>query len=289
MHNLPTHLAAPPRRVPVSLQIVNFFNGASQIGWFVFGFGFIFFVVFGLQSDFSFVTFRNARGRTTGRVIETKSTGASENEQTVQATHYEYSIAGSTLRGTSYTTGSAPEQGAEVTVEYDESNPLRSRVEGMRRGMFGPWAVISGIFPLIGVVILYFAAKYGVRRNRLLRNGLLTTGRLTDKEPTNMTVNKRRVWKLTFEFFDRRGQRREAFAQTTDTQRLEDESAEPLLYDPEDPARAYLLDEAPARPQFHMTGELIGRPNAALAALIIPTIVIGGYTLLFAIRSGVFR
>jgi hypothetical protein len=285
MHTLPTHLPAPPRRVPVSLQIVNFFNIGSQIGWFVFGFGFIFFFVFGLQSDFSFLTFRNAGGRTTGRVIETKSTGASENKQTVKATHYEYSIAGSTLRGTSYTTGSAPEQGAEVTVEYDESNPVRSRIEGMRRGLFGPWGVVSGIFPLIGLVILYFAAKSGVRRNRLLRDGLLTSGVLTDKEPTNMTVNDRRVWKLTFEFHDRLGQRREASAQTSDPQRLEDESAEPLLYDPGDPSRAYLLDEAPARPQFDMNGELLGRPNAALAALIIPTIVVGGYALLFALKS----
>ena len=272
MHNMPMHFAAPPRSVPLSLRIMNFFNGAAQIGWGVFGFGMIFAWVFAAQADFSFATF-HVDGHTRGRVISVEATGASENEQSVYAHHYEYSVAGQTFQGTSYSTGGNASEGQEVTIDYDEGSPQRSRIAGMRRATFGPFAAIVVIFPAIGFVILYFGTRSGARRNELLREGILTTGTLIRREPTNMTINKQRVWECTFEFTDRNGQRHEAAARGTDTTRLEDEPREPLLYDPNDPEKAYVLDEAPARPRLE-NGELVGRGFGAIFALILPGIVI---------------
>ena len=276
------HFAAPPRSVPLSLRIVNLFNGFAQIGWFVFGFGMIFFWVFGAQADFSFATF-HVDGRARGRVTQVEGTGASENKQSVEAMHYEYSVAGRTLTGKSFATGSSVTTGDEVTVEYDEGSPERSRIAGMRRAMFGPFAAIVVIFPLVGFVIVYFSLRSGLRRNQLLRDGILTNGTLIDRAPTNVTVNHRRVWELTFEFTDRNGQRREAKARGTDTSRLEDDPREPLLYDPNDPERAYVLDEAPARPRLE-NGELVGRGFAAIPVLIIPALVIAGNAFAFYLK-----
>lgn len=270
-----SHFAPPPRRVPASIVLLNVFGGATQIGWFVFGFGMIFFWVFAGNADLSFVTFRGAITETIGRVTNVESTGASENDQTVMANHYEYSVAGKRLTGTSYTTGSSASPGEEVKVEYKDGDPQESRISGMRRGMFGPFVFIVTIFPFIGFVIVYFATKWGFRRAQLLRVGVLTTGKLIGKAPTNMTVNKRRVYELTFEFTSRDGRRCEAKARSSDTARLEDEHAEPLLYDPSDPSRAYLLDEVPGRPGIDGTGELVGRPVAGLLSMILPGIVIG--------------
>ena len=284
---MPAHLAAPPRHVPLSLRILNFFNGAAQLGWGVFGFGMIFLWAFGSNADFSFATFHPG-GRTTGRVVRTVETSASENHSRIQASHYQYSVAGSTFEGRSYATGAAPADGAEVAVEYDEGNPKRSRISGMRRAMFGPWVAFVAVFPLAGFVILFFATRSGIKRNHLLREGILTTGTFLRKEPTNMTVNKRRVWELTFEFKDRAGMRQEVSARTTDTHRLEDESAEPLLYDPNDPARAYLLDEVPSRPRFEGNGEMAGRTVAAGFALLLPLLVIGLNAFAAAMKLGVF-
>lgn len=278
MHNMPMHFAAPPRSVPLSLRIVNFFNGGAQIGWFVFGFGMLFFWLFAAQADYSFVTF-HVDGKTSGRVTRIEGTGAEENDTAVEAHHYEYSVAGRTLTGISYSTSHAVAEGAEVTVEYDESTPERSRIAGMRRALFGPWAAIVVIFPAIGYLILYFATQTGLQRNHLLREGILTTGKLIDRQPTNVTVNKRRVWELTFEFTDRSGQRREAKARATDTSLLQDDAREPLLYDPNDPSTAYVLDEAPARPRLE-NGQLVGRPLAALASLVIPLLVIAANALI---------
>jgi hypothetical protein len=276
------HFAAPPRSVPSSLRVLNFFNGAAQLGWIVFGFGMIFFWFFGANADFSFATF-HVDGRTRGRVTRVEETGASENKQRVRAHHYEYSVAGRTLTGVSYVTGSALPEGESVAVEYDQGTPERSRIEGMRRALFDTWAALVVIFPLVGFVILYFATRSGIRRNHLLREGILTTGTLIRREPTNMTVNKRRVWELTFEFTDRYGQRREATARGTDTSRLEDDAREPLLYDPNDPAKAYVLDEAPSRPRLE-NGELVGRGFAAIGALVIPALFLALNALMLYVK-----
>jgi hypothetical protein len=275
MHTSPMQFTQPPRHVPLSLTAVTMFGGFAQIGWFVFGFGMIFFWAFAGNADLSFITFRGAVEQTTGKVTRVEETGASENESVVVANHYEYSVAGQRLTGTSYSTGSRAAAGEEVTVEYKPGSPERSRIAGMRRGHFGPFVFFVTIFPLIGFVIVYFCAKGGFKRSRLLSNGVFTTGRLIDKEPTNVTVNDRRVYELTFEFTARDGRRCEAKARTSDPSRLEDEHDEPLLYDPNNPSEAYLLDEVPGRPEINGVGELVGRPAAAIASLVLPAIVIG--------------
>ena len=278
MHEL--RLQPPPRRVPLSLWLTNVFNAASQAGWAFFGFGMIFFWTFVMQADLSFATFRNATGRATGRVLETRETGASENKQKVHASHYQYSVAGRTFEGTSYTTGGAPAQGDEVEVEFDEGNPSRSRIAGMRRAPFGPGVLFVILFPAIGLIWLVLATRSGIRRNHLLAQGILTQATFKKMEATNVRVNRRTVYALHFEFTDRLGQRQQTTARTTDVERLRDDATEPLLYDPERPSRAYLLDELPARPTVEQNGDLAGRTGTAIALLILPAIVLGAHALL---------
>lgn len=274
---MPLQFTPPPRRVPLSLTIVNLCNGLAQIGWAVFGFTMIFFWAFVGNADLSFITFRGEIGTTSGVVTGTAETGASEDDQAVSANHYEYSVAGVRYKGTSYTTGGSAAPGEEVTVQYKEGKPERSRILGMRRAHFGPFVLFVTIFPLVGFFVLYFGIRSGIRRAHLLRTGMFTTGKLVDKEPTNMTVNDRRVYELTFEFTSRDGRRCAASASTSDSSRLEDDSQEPLLYDPDNPSNAYLLDEVPGRPELDGTGELVGRPIAALLAMILPALVIAGH------------
>jgi len=288
MHPMSTRLAAPPRRVPLSLQVTNYFNGLAQVGWFVFGFGMIFFWVFSANSDLSFLTFRGPHQVAQGKVLDVEGTSASENDQPVSANHYEYSVAGRSFRGTSYSTGDSAAAGATVPVEYDASRPERSRIAGMRRAMFGPGAALANLFPLIGLILLIPATRIGIRRNRLLREGVLANGELVNKAPTNMKVNNRPVYELTFAFTARDGRRCEAKARTSITERLEDEEQEPLLYDPNDPSFAYVLDEAPARPQFDMNGELRGRGLAALGWLIVPALVVVGHGFAAAVKLGLW-
>jgi hypothetical protein len=282
MHDMSLPFAAPPRSVPLSLRILNYFNGGAQFGWVFFDIGMLFCGFFADNADFSFLTF-HADAEARGRVTRVESTAASENKQPVRALVYEYSVAGRTLTGTSYVTGQNLPEGAEVTVEYEESTPERSRISGMRRALFSPWAAFVVIFPLVGFVIMTACTAGGVRRNHLLREGILTTGKLLRRERTNVSVNKRPVWKLIFEFTDRTGQRQETEVRTAMPSLLEDDAREPLLYDPNDPSTACLLDEAPSRPRFE-AGQLAGRPFAAIAALIVPSIVVGAALAFVAVK-----
>src|ERR1043165_8165904 len=105
MSNMPMSFGAPPRNVPLSLQLVNFFNGFAQIGWAVFGFGMIFFWGFAGNADLSFATFRGNIARAKGRVTSVENTNASENHQQIMANRYEYNVAGEWFQGKSYSTG----------------------------------------------------------------------------------------------------------------------------------------------------------------------------------------
>jgi hypothetical protein len=273
MASYPMQYTYPPRRVPLSLRVVNFFNAGAQVGWAVFGFGMIFFWAFTWNADYSFVNFRGSHSKVLGRVTGVEDTRASENKQHIHAHHYEYSVLGVPYEGTSWTKEGQLSPGSVVDVEYDEGDPKRSRIAGMRRGMFSPGVLFVVIFPAIGLALLIVFTRIGTKRNELLRDGVFTTGVLKSRRPTNMTVNKRPVFELIFEFKTRDGRKCEATARTTDPSRLEDEAQEPLLYDPENPSKAYVLDEAPARPKVEMNGDLVGRPEVALAALILPALV----------------
>jgi hypothetical protein len=289
MHPLPPYLAPPPRHVPLSLRILNFCNGMALVAWLVTGLGSIFLWTFGLNADVSFLTFRGPYANVTGRVTAVEETNASENKRRVYANHYEYSVAGKQWSGRSYSTGGSANVSEEVTVEYAPADPSQSRIAGMRRKLFGPGPLFVVIVPLVGLVILSFAIRLGIHRNRMLRDGLLTTGRLQSKEPTNVRINKQPVYKLTFAFTARDGRRGEAVARTHQPQRLMDEAEEPLLYDPANPAEAFVLDEVPSRPQFEANGDLRRRPAAAIGALMIPLLIIAANAAVILVMTGIVK
>ena len=271
--------APPPRRVPLSLSLTSTLNLVAQIGWALLGFGSIFFWAFVMNADYAFLTFRGEVARAPGRVTSVEKTSASENRQLIHANYYEYSVAGTLLRGVSYSTGRAVDNGDRVTVEYTAAHPERSRIAGMRQKMFGAGVTFVVIFPFIGLLLALFAMAYGARRARLLRDGIFGTGTLKSKRATNSRVNNRMVFELTFEFVARDGRTHQAKARTSMPERLEDERQEPLLYDPDKPEDAVLLDESSSRPSFNEQGELRGRPAKALISSLLPAIVIAGNAL----------
>ena len=278
--------APPPRRVPFSLGITTALNAVAQIGFGVLGFSSIFFWTFAGNADFSFITFIGALGRASGTVTRVVDTNARENRSTVSENHYEYSVAGRTLDGVSYSTGRQVEPGQQVSIEYLERAPERSRIAGQRKALFSPVVLFVLIFPAIGLAFAIGGVRWGSRRARLLRDGVFTTGVLKSKRATNTTVNNRRVFELTFGFTARDGRQCEAKARTSITERLQDEREEPLLYNPDKPEDAIMLDEASSRPQFDESGMLVGRPVAAFFCMILPATVIAANVLALLVKLG---
>jgi hypothetical protein len=264
-----------PRRVPLSLRILTTLGVGSQIGWAILGFSSIFFWAFATNAELPF-SFRGPLAMAAGKVTSVEQTSASENKTRVMANHYAFSVVGRRYEGVSYTTGERVAPGDLVVVQYRTDDPRQSRIEGMRRKTFGSAALFVVIFPLVGLGIVGFAMRAGRKRARLLADGVLAEGKLTNRRATNTTVNKRRVYELTFTFTAYDGSVREVKSRTSMTERLEDEALEPLLYSPSDPKLAYMLDEVPSRPEVNEVGELKARPAAALASLILPAAVIIG-------------
>jgi hypothetical protein len=252
-------------------------NPFAQIAWAVLGIGTIFFWVFAMNADLSFISLRGPLAETGGEVVRVERTAFSEgskgSSRPIYAHHYVYFVADRPLTGVSYGVGRRGEPGERVRVEYAEAAPARSRIAGMQRAPFGPWVLAVGIVALVGLVLVVVASAIGWRRMRLLQAGHLVMAKLVRKEATNTTVNRRVLYALTFEFTGRDGRRHETTARTSFPERLEDEKREPLLYDPARPSRAHLLDQAPSRPRFGPTGELLGASHLALR-LLVPALVV---------------
>jgi hypothetical protein len=130
--------------------------------------------------------------------------------------------------------------------------------------------------------------RSGLKGNRLLANGKIGSGRLISSEPTNTRINRRTVYKLTFEFTAEDGRTYQAVAKTHEPHHLQDEAEERLLYDAYNPAYAVLLDNLPGAPDIDETGQVysadVGR---SLRVLIVPglaLVVLGAIFLATVLR-----
>lgn len=263
------------RTTPIGLQIRIFFayGGASNfIGWVFFTVGMIGTIVFVGNADFSILFFNENSPTTTGTITHTFSTNTSVNDKMVRGCEYEYpSPTGETLKGISYKTGAIPTIGSEVTIQYLKSNPNYSRVKGMARGMVPIFVSFVLIFPIIGLTFLLANFFKALKSIQLLKNGIITKGVFVRKEATNVRVNKRRVYKLFFEFQAEDGQTYEAIAKSHRYQNLIDEDEETLFYNRDFPRKAVLKDTIPGASLLRSDGTFEEpTPIMVISSLILP-------------------
>jgi hypothetical protein len=134
--------------------------------------------------------------------------------------------------------------------------------------------LITLVFPLAGFLFLAIGVVRGRRRVRLLRGGPFATAVLKHKRKSGKPTRGAPFYELTFEFPAGGGALATATAYSRRPERLEDESPEPLLYDPANPAHVYLLDEMRPRPEVDSSGQLVGSPRAAAVAVALLAIVV---------------
>ena len=281
------NLAGPPRDVPLLVRIRVLMGGVfNQAGWFCFGFGLAFVWAFTLNADLtSWYRFRGQLDIAQGKVLYSKKTRFSEGGSKhskgtpVYAIHYSFTGPdGTEYKGLSFNTGRQFDEGKTVTIEHQQGNPQTSRIKGMRRKPIGLFGLFPILFPLIGLLFITGGTRKGLKANRLLALGEQTTGRLKSKERTKSEVNKKPVYKLTFEFNTPEGITYEATAKTHDTAKLEDQAEEPLLYDPMRPSYAVMLDDLPGNPRIMENGTIHAGPAAGtIKVLIIPLATIIGH------------
>lgn len=287
---LSINLVEPPRFVPPAVKCRLLFGGGqNQFGWIFFGFGMVFVWIFGVNTDpLGWYHFRGDLEEVAGVVQRCEETsfsqGGSEHSEgtPIFAHHYEFQVRGTLYKGVSYAL--APDKrdtGAEVTVEFSRGNPDRSRIAGMRTAPFPAWAaLVVGLFPLVGLCVIADGLRKGRKAIRLLTFGQQAQGSLKSKKATNHRVNKQAVHKMTFEFTDEMGRHHETVVKTHQTEQLEDDALEPLLYDPVRPSNATLLDHLPGSPQIEPNGEIrTSHPARSYLVLILPALTVLGHGL----------
>jgi hypothetical protein len=138
--------------------------------------------------------------------------------------------------------------------------------------------LVSLIFPLIGAILIANGLRMGIKANRLLAYGKTAAGKLTSKVGTNVQINEKTVYKLTFEFTAEDGYSYEVIAKSHTPEKLEDEAQEPLLYDADDPNYAVMLDSLPGSPRVDERGNIrTASPVQALLSLVLPLVTIIGH------------
>lgn len=237
------------RVIPLSLRLALFFgHPVALIGCILFCLGMMFMILFGMSADTNaLLYFRDSDPSVPARIVDIKSTNSSESKRYSSTYHYEYTVDGRDLKGTSFSSKSRARVGDVLPARYVPGEPERSRIAGMRSAP-NSWGVIpfTMIFPLIGASMLYFAIRRFKTNLHLARYGIVTTGQVGRREATNVTINDQRVYRVYFTFSDNSGKKHESYVDSHHHENLGDEHAESLLYDAKQPEKAVLIDSLPA-------------------------------------------
>lgn len=261
--DLPSSIVSnPPREVPLSTRLVLLFGGpVAVLGWVFTGMGLMFAVVFAGNADLS--SWRDFRGpleTAPGLITTSEETHASEGGgkhsrgTPIYERHFKFHAGGRDYEGTSYCTGGGLRDGQAVTVEFPAGRPDVSRIQGMRRALFGPAVAFVLTFPLIGFALAGGSLWMGRKNISLLIHGELAQARNTGKEATNSRVNNRTVYKMWFEFTDRTGELQKVSLRTSKPENLEGRVFEQLFYDVSQPTRCVLFHSLPGNVTFDERG-----------------------------------
>jgi hypothetical protein len=266
-------LLPPPRTLPASVRLEVLCGGLAVPGFLLLALLSPFAWLFAGQADL-LSTLLSSRGVVVveGRVTGVRQTRASVGGRRVFEVAYQFSAPdGAQRAGRSYTTGRRHEVGQSVRVEY--LAPELSRIEGARRTLFGPVALVSLLFPALGAALAIVGVRSGARTLRLLRDGQLASASLVKREATNWQINDRPVELLSFEYSGADGVSRTLTQRTAEAGELTDERREALLYLPESPERATLVDALPKVVAVNEQGELVSGAGSALV-LVAPVLAL---------------
>lgn len=255
------------------------------MGWIFGGFGMVFALGFLGNADLtSWIYFRGNLETAQGTVTAVEQTSASEGGSKhhsgtpIYRYGYKFTAAGTGYSGTSYRVGSGVKYGDKVTIEYPAGNPARSRIQGMRRAVFGAGTLFVLIFPVVGFGLVAVMIYGGWKDLNLLVNGEAALGRFTNKEYTNVKVNSRTVYKMWFEFADTRGTVQKTFMRSSKPEKFEGEAFQQLFYDPAKPGKCLLALALPKGAEPDERGQINECSGGTMILTLLPVLAAAAFT-----------
>ncbi|WP_426208869.1 DUF3592 domain-containing protein [Massilia sp. TWP1-3-3] len=252
-----------PREVPLRVRLNLYVRSIMNIvGFSLFLFGAVFVAVAQSMADFgSTMQFRDSDPVTMGQLVDKRQTGnRSGGRRGFYVFKYKFAyVAGSSrYTGVSYAKDIGLMAGSAIPVAYVPGNPGVARIKGMSSGPFvkvGIWLALgAAAICVTGLGILFFGMKKAWQFSFLVRKGVLTTGTVTGKVSTGWTVNGKNEFHVQFQFKHQDGRICTGSVKEHETDLLEDQQLEPVLYDAAKPSNAILVDGLPRQLRSFVPG-----------------------------------
>ncbi len=252
----------PPRRLGIITQAIMLFGDmASQVGWLLFAAGSVFFWTVAVNSE-ARILFeeRNIDWEDkAGVILSADSTNRSENGLRIWKYKHSVAVDGQRYLGESYSVDKKFDAMQIAFIRYDIANPHINYLIGLRRNEFSSKADWFLLVPLFGILLLLLPLKRNLRYIRLLKIGDFTRGKLVNKYLTGESIKKGGTvmpeFRYSFEF-EHTGIKYLANCRTHETNKVEDEETEIVLYDRYRPHFNLVYDAVPNVPHINENGQL---------------------------------
>ncbi len=129
-------------------------------------------------------------------------------------------------------------------------------------------------FIIAGGVISGIGFKKNMKDIQLLQYGVMTTGRLKEKNYTNVTINKIPEMIFGFEFGANNGRKHIAYGRTHEHHLVQDDREERIIYHPDNPDFSIVYDLVPNAPVINGDGSLQPVSIIRIYLFILPLITI---------------
>ena len=279
MNNLPQQIPPrylqelPPRRLDIITQAVLVVgDAASQVGWFLLAMGSVFFWTIAVHSEARLLfEERNIDWQSIdGFIMEADSTLAVERGGRIWKYRYSFDLDKMRYFGESYSVGQKFDAEQTPYVLYDAGNPTKNYLVGLRRNEFSSKADWFLIVPVFGLLLLLLPIKYNLKVIHLLKIGDFTRGKMTNKYATGETVRKGGTVMPEFRYSFHFNHNEEDFlatCRTHETDKVEDEETEIILFDRFEPTFNLVYDAVPNVPHINEAGRM--EPIRGLKAWVL--------------------
>ncbi|GEM_PF-5107408 len=180
-----------------------------------------------------------------GKITDVFESNISSYDESVYGYEYVFYSPEGQYDRVSFSTSYLFEKGAEVDIEYYKERPEINRIKGMTNNPEG-YLVLFSLLPLaVGIVWIMVNIIRGNRKLSIIRRGVLTDGNLVDKKDTLTEINGQKVYRYIFKYTDNSGKEYRVKTSTNNTEKLEDELKEKIIYNSENPRKALVVDNLP--------------------------------------------
>ncbi len=235
--------------VPLRIRILHLFGRTSFIIGFLFTvIGLSFIVYFSTQLNWN-ILFAGKKDlvATSGFITSLNETQYNVNESPLYEYRYRYYDQSQIpYSGFFLEYANLYEPGQEITIEYLRNSPEVSRFAGKDRQNYEQIMFLAGVGGIIiGLLFLYPSSRRTRRERKIIMLGRPAEGKLVYAEPTNTRINEQPVYKLTYEYHTGRETAQKFSIKSHLIRNISEEQTEILIYDPNNPSRAVVVETLP--------------------------------------------